>query len=96
MVSVYGTSVVRVGVGVNSAITVRVYGTNGLVSIASKPRFGIQLNRPRGAETQKPLERPGLLGLTVRYSAAGLALTVRYSAVELGVDSALQCGWGWG
>jgi len=26
----------------------------------------------------------------------GLGLTVRYSAVGVGVDSALQCGWGWG
>jgi hypothetical protein len=46
------------------------------------------------------------LGLTVRYSAVGLGLTVRYSAVGLGltvrsavgvgVNSALQCGWGRG
>jgi len=26
----------------------------------------------------------------------GLGLTVRYSAVGVGVNSAVQCGWGWG
>jgi len=26
----------------------------------------------------------------------GLGLTVHYSAVGVGVNSALQCGWGWG
>jgi hypothetical protein len=26
---------------------------------------------------------------------SGLGLTVRYSAVGLGVNSALQCGWGY-
>jgi len=38
------------------------------------------------------------LGLTVRYSAVGLGLPVRYSAVGVGVgvNSALQCDWGWG
>jgi len=29
-------------------------------------------------------------------AAVGLGFTVRYSAVWVGVNTALQCGWGWG
>jgi len=58
--------------------------------------------RLRGVEvphnlTTKLLAVPGeaaVLGEAL--DLLGLGLTVRSSAVGVGVNSALQCGWGWG